>query len=807
MKRMISRRFMVATSMILCYALLVLGRHTTRTLGSEESPPPSFEKDILPILAKHCHDCHGGDRQEAKLDLRTLSTLVRGDPGSSLLVDILERGQMPPGKKNKLSPAELLRIRDWVKAGAHAKEKLVALPPRGQVSDKDRLFWSFQPPRKPRVPVVKSADRVRTPVDAFLLARLESKGMTFSAEADRHTLIRRAYFDLVGLPPSPKAVRAFLDDGRKDAYERLIDELLASSHYGERWGRHWLDAAGYVDNRLFDGDLATIYPNDGIWRYRDYVVRAFNEDKPYDRFLIEQLAGDELVDWRRAAKFTTETLDLLSATGYLRSVEDHTSEPQYGIDKRYDVLFGVMETFSTSVLGLTMDCCRCHNHKYDPLPQRDYYRLMACFEPAFNVFAWKRPQERFLADVAPLERATIDQQNAQLDKQVSALQALLKVADKAKDVAGIADLKTRMGMLQAKRRSYGKVQALWDVGRPPASRLMRRGNVNAPGVLIQPGFPEILQPAGTTPFKAASAAGDSSGRRLALARWLTRSDHPLTARVLVNRVWHHHFGRGIVATLGNFGRSGSLPTHPELLDWLAVDFAENGWSIKRLHRQIMSSSAYRQSSRRPPAEAKTSVGERIDPDNSLLWRMNLRRLEAEVIRDSILTISGTLDRQMGGPPVELTTPVDGASEVKTSATGSQRRSIYLFARRVYPLKFLEIFDAPIMPVNCTQRSSSATVLQSLTLLNSEFLFAQSERLASRVLSTAGMKLRAQVRESFQAALSRPPRDAELSRCDGFLADQTRTYAADNKTREQAIRRALADLCHMLVSTNEFLYVE
>ena len=224
--------------------------------------------------------------------------------------------------------------------------------------------------------------------------------------------------------------RSFLEDRRNDAYERLLDELLASRHYGERWGRHWLDAAGYVDNRLFDGDLATIYPNEGIWRYRDYVIRAFNDDKPYDRFLTEQLAGDELVDWRRAAKFTPETLDLLSATGYLRCVEDHTSEPQYGIDKRYDVLFGVMETFSTSVLGLTMECCRCHNHKYDPLPQRDYYRLMACFEPALNVHAWKRPQERFLADVAPIERTAFDLKNAQIDKQLTDLQPKLKAAEK-----------------------------------------------------------------------------------------------------------------------------------------------------------------------------------------------------------------------------------------------------------------------------------------------------------------------------------------------------------------------------------------
>ena len=385
--------------------LLVATAVVVLSTSIADAAEPSFEKDISPILTRRCHDCHGADVQEAKLDLRTLSTLLRGgesgpavipgDPENSLLIDLLTRGQMPPGQGKKLTSDELSLIRQWVKARTPANEKVVNLPPRTYVSPVDRKFWAFQPPRKIAVPAVKQVDRNRTPIDAFLLARLEAKGLTFSAEADRATLIRRAYFDLVGLPPSPEAVRAFLEDPSNDAYERLIDQLLASPHYGERWGRHWLDAAGYVDNRLFDGDLATVIPNEGIWRYRDYVIKAFNDDKPYDRFLTEQLAGDELVDWRRAARFTPETLDLLSATGYLRCVEDHTSEPQYGIDKRCDVLFAVMETVSTSLLGLTMECCRCHNHKYDPLSQRDYYRLLACFEPALNVHAWKRPQERF----------------------------------------------------------------------------------------------------------------------------------------------------------------------------------------------------------------------------------------------------------------------------------------------------------------------------------------------------------------------------------------------------------------------------
>lgn len=781
-------------------------------------PPPSFESDVLPILAAGCHECHGEELQEGRLDLRTLSTLLRGgengpavlpgDPEGSLLLDVIARGQMPPGGGDKLTPAEVSLIRRWIKARTPAAEQVVPLPPHTHISEEDRSYWAFQSPRQLPPPTPQHSERVRTPIDAFLLASLEAKGLAFSPEVDRATLIRRACFDLTGLPPTPQAVATFLADARPDAYERLIDELLASPNYGERWGRHWLDAAGYVDNRLFDGDLATIYPNEGIWRYRDYVVRAFNEDKPYDRFVTEQLAGDELVDWRRAEQFTEQTRELLAATGYLRGVEDHTSEPQYGIEKRYDVLFGVMETVSTSLLGLTMECCRCHNHKYDPLPQRDYYRLMACFEPALNVHDWKRPQERFLADVSPAERAAIDRHNEQVDKQLAELQQQLKAAEEAKDEPRQAELQTQIQSLTATRRSYGKLQALWDVGQPPASRILRRGNVHAPGMLVQPGFPEVLQATGAAiPSSELAPQGESTGRRLALSQWLTRPDHPLTARVIVNRVWHHHFGRGIVATPGNFGHSGSPPTHPELLDWLAVDFVANGWSIKRLQRQIMTSSVYRQSSRRP-GDAE-SAGERLDPENQLLWRMNLRRLEAEVVRDAVLAVSGQLDLTTGGPPVELTTPADGLSEARFAPTsgGAQRRSIYLFARRVYPLKFLELFDSPIMPVNCTQRTSSATVLQSLALLNSEFLFEQADRMASRVAAAAGEDSAAQVQFAFQLALARPPQESEQAQGLSFLADQARIHTAAGVGADQAQRSALADLCHMLLSTNEFLYVE
>lgn len=844
-------------------------------------PPPSFEKDVLPLLAAKCHDCHGGDVKEARLDLRTLSeilrggengpAIVRGEPPDSLLMDLVDQGQMPPGKDDQLSAEELALLRRWIKAGAPADEKIIELPPHVQVTEADRRYWAFQPPRKTVGPAVRNEARVRTSIDRFLLARLEGQGLGFSPDVNKTVLIRRAYLDLIGLPPEPAAVAAFVKDERPHAYVLLIDELLKSPHYGERWGRHWLDAAGYVDGKL-DNDLGTIYPNHGIWRYRDYVIHAFNDDMPFDQFLTEQIAGDELIDWRTAETYDSRTKSLLTATGFLRNVDDHTDFDQYGIEKRYEVVNETLDMFSTAVLGLTFECCRCHNHKYDPLPQRDYYRLMACFEPAYNPHVWKKPKERFLADVAPKERTAIDQRNAELDQQVADLtkaEAMLRqqvrqrvwetrlasipevirgdvrqsvelkaenrsevqkyLADKFAKTLAIADADidaaltdAEKSLLQsnaeqratfsAQKKTYGVIQALWDVGPPPVSHVHRRGNVKAGGVLVHPGFPEILQPVTTSVSTTAKERqGETSGRRLALARWLTQPDHPLTARVFVNRVWHHHFGRGIVETLGNFGHSGSQPSHPELLDWLAVDFIEHGWSIKRLHRQIMLSTAYRQSSRRPARglDESPGSGERLDPENRLLWRMNLRRLEAEIVRDSVLAVSGSLDRTAGGPPVEITNPADGLSEVKPAPTPTSpnRRSVYLFARRVYPLKFLEVFDAPIMPVNCTQRTNSATVLQSLAVLNSEFLFVQSDRLAARISESADPDYEPRVKLGFQIVFARPPTESELAKSAAFLREQEQGYLSTETHAGKARQSALADFCHMLLSSNEFLYAE
>ena len=772
---------------------------------SNHRPSPTFEDDVLPILADHCIACHGSEIQEGMLDLRTVTSIlqggenghgiVRGDPRSSLLLDMIVRKQMPPAELGSLTDEQVSIIRRWILAGIPAQEAIVELPPRTMISAEDRNFWAFQKPVRAPLPLVHHEQRVRTPIDRFVLGHLEAVRCTFAPDADRATLLRRAHLDLVGIPPSPEELNDFLTDEQPNAWERVLDRLLESPHYGERWGRHWMDAVGYVDNRLFDGDLRTIYPNEGIWRFRDYIVDSLNNDKPYNQFLTEQLAGDQMVSWQNAQNLTPEMREKLIATGFFRSIEDATSEPQYGIAKRYDVLFDTMTMLGSSVMGLTMECCRCHNHKFDPLFQRDYYRLMAILEPALNPHDWKKPQDRWLADVSPKRRRQIDKYNALVQQQIDELTRQRKAAESVGQSV-LQGLASQIEKLEMSKQGYGKIQALWDVGETPQSRILRRGQVEAAGVIVQPGFPEILARDIQAVTASKSTANDSTGLRLALAQWLTDREHPLTARVIVNRVWQHHFGQGIVATPGNFGRTGSPPTHPQLLDWLAIDFVEHGWSLKRLHKLIMTSTTYRQSS---SVVVEPDVDQRHE--TWLLAAMPLRRMQSEIIRDSILAVSGRLDLTPGGPPIMITNPVDGLSreEQNPEPTSHLRRSLYLFARRVYPLKFMEIFDSPIMPINCTQRMTSTSVLQSFTQLNDSFMLDNAAATAGRVRAQAGENVTEQVRSAFRIILSRNPHRKEVQRCAEFLESQDKLYSDSG-------RQSLTDLCHMLLCTNEFLYI-
>ncbi len=821
--------------------------------------------------------------------------VINGSAEKSVLVQKIAAGKMPPPKeKSRPSDGELAVIRRWIDGGTLMKDGRAAAPANAPassdplVTDADRAFWAFRAPVAAPVPPVTARDRVRTPIDAFLLSLLEGKGLTFSSDASRLALLRRATLDLVGLPPAPDEIEAFLTDTKPDAYERLIDRLLDSPHYGERWGRHWLDVAGYTDSPHYTPDKAGNMVTFDDWLYRDYVIRSFNQDKPYDRFLTEQLAGDEIVDWGAATKYTPDIVDPLIATGYLRTTPDWTHSVVEFPNYRFDTLSRVVDNVSTGVLGLTMGCVRCHRHKFDPIPHEDYYRLMAVFATAFNPDDWLKPVDRYLADVPPCDKAEIDRHNAMVETQTAEIAKELEnlraphkkklltaklamlpevlradieaalatpaatrneiqkyLAGKFEGPLAISDqeltasfseteratsaaLTKESESLRKSKRTFGRIQGLCDVGQVPAFNLLIRGDPSTPGKVVEAGFPSVLCPPGRSAAqRPPETTGSSSGRRLALAKWLTGRDHPLTARVIVNRVWLHHFGKGIVATPENFGRSGMPPTHPELLDWLAVDFMEHGWSIKRLHRLMMTSTAYRQSAHRP-AEGEASVARTADPENELLWRMNLRRVEAEVLRDSVLAVSGKLDRTAGGPPVPVDLNPDGlvtVSEKGPTPSSQWRRSLYVKSLRGshplgqgFKLSMFEIFDYPEIVINCTQRANSTTPLQSLALVNSKFMLEQSRHFAERIIRLAGTEAPAdkQIELAYTLAFGRPPTPAELQFCRKFLSTQTQVFASEKQTGkqptgrqqnpEQAAQQALASLCLMLMASNEFLYI-
>ncbi len=842
------------------------------------TPAPSFDKDVLPLLKAKCQQCHGQDKQKAGLDLRTRASMLQGGdngpaivPGFakvSLLWKKINAGKMPPPGKGKLSAAEKDLIKTWIDAGAPDGAPIVkaSKTPDHQVTDADRRFWSFQPPRRPPVPTVQHADRVRNPIDAFILAALESKGLTLAPEADRLTLLRRVTFDLTGLPPTPRDIETFLADSSSDAYERLVERLLDSVHYGEHWGRHWLDLVGYADSEgILDADVVRT----AAWRYRDYVIKAFNRDKPYDRFLQEQIAGDELVEYWKAyqtqQQLSPEVLEGLIATGYLRCASD-ASRPDFVNIKNapgyyYQTLDDTLKIVTSSTLGLTVQCARCHSHKYDPIPQRDYYRLQAIFMSAYRPYQWVPQAQRRLLEMSAVQeqeikgksdaalaellkkKETLRQEFAgylftnRLGKLPQAIREDVRVALNTapakrnevqkylaekfeKDLrpdpkmidrilaAEFVTYKARLKPLEealkeenARRATFAEIRALYDLPGEAKTHLLRRGDYLHPGSEVQPGVLSALATPQPFTWSAPPPEARTSGRRLAFARWLTQPEHPLTARVLVNRLWLHHFGEGIVATPDDFGHTGSPPSHPELLDWLATECVRQGWSLKAMHRLILTSSTYRQRSTVAPAFLEAA--RRVDPDNRLLWRQRLHRLEAEGLRDAILATAGTLNPDMFGPPVPMVRQPDGEVTTPPDANG-RRRSIYLQVRRSQPVTFLQTFDQPVMETNCTRRSRSTVASQALAQLNSGFLERQATALADRVLRDSPADPTAY---ALLVAFGRPATDAERARLNAFLETQAQNYGSAAVPQPEARHKALADLCHMLLSANEFLYVD
>jgi hypothetical protein len=840
-------------------AALLLAGFLPGALPAEDRPI-LFESDVRPLLEKHCLKCHQPSKAKGGLDVTRMPLILRGGdngaavvpgkPADSLLVQRVEKGEMPPPKAGKLDPPQRDLIRRWVAAGAlSAATSSAGGSDAGTVSEEERRFWAFRPPVRPVVPAVAGKDRVRTPIDAFLLARLEAKGLSFNPDASREVLLRRLCFDLLGLPPTPEQLAAFVADERPDAYERLVEQLLASPAYGERWGRHWLDLAGYADS---DGYLAADRLRPEAWRYRDYVIHAINEDQPYDQFLTEQLAGDELSDWRKAEELTPLMKRQLTATGFLRTASDPTYPGYTEPNEIHQVLSDTMQIVGSTFVGLTIQCARCHAHKTDPISQRDYYALQAVFLPALDPARWVPSEVRGVLAATEAERARIEQYNHKVTERLKALNGelaeltaryhkkrvteYLAKAAPGTDAATIAKLTAAVEVAKEKRTpEQGALAArlasiLADVqldpddlfpefkqeaeklraaiaaeqallkprppllraiadldGKPAEGHILRRGDYTKPGIPVGAGIPVVLAPAG---YRFEAKAGvQTSGRRLALARWLTDPAHPLTARVQVNRMWKHHFGRGLVATVANFGQAGSRPTHPELLDWLATEFVASGWRLKAMHRLMVTSTAYRQTS-------DLDAGKKaIDPRNELLGAWRPRRHEGEVVRDSLLSVAGKLGAQRFGPPAPVAPRSDGAVETDDTPQ-CNRRSIYLIVRRSQHVTLLDLFDTPMMEINCPDRGASTVPLQALVLMNGPFAERCAAALANRLLqSSADDGDRIQL--AYRLLFSRSPRAEEVDRLRRFLSEAA---------HEASAQAAWVQLALVLLNSNEFLYV-
>lgn len=653
------------------------------------------------------------------------------------------------------------------------------IAPLGTYTARERSHWAFVNRTTPAVPTFESAaDQAwaKRPIDAFILQRLQKAGLKPSAPAARVTLIRRVYFDLIGLPPTPREVAEFVADKSPDAYQKLVERLLASPHYGERWAQHWLDVVRFAETDGFEYDT---HRRDA-WRYRDYVIRSFNSDKPYDRFVMEQLAGDEIAP---------DDDEALVAAGFNRlGPLRKNAGNQEVASSRNEVLTEMTNAVGAALLGVTLGCARCHDHKFDPIRQSDYYRIQAYFAPAFE---------------KDIVKATPEQQAAWKAKAEPIEQEMKTVTAEMKKLQGKDDPATREAK-EALMKKLEKLQeqmpeplpALHSVANMPEKRspihLLARGDYNAKGARVGMRPLGVLLPDGAPELPETTAKP-----RAELAKWIVDANNPLTARVLVNRLWHYHFGRGIVATPNDFGRVGERPTNPELLDYLANEFVASGFSVKHIHRLILNSNTYQQSSAPPSEPALKTLALTKDPENKLLWRFNRQRLEAEQLRDAMLAVSGTLNLKQGGPSVML--PIDQGlvnllykpSQWQPAKDPAEhtRRSVYLIAKRNLRLPFMEVFDAPDAQVSCPRRESSTHAPQALELLNGTFANEQAEAFAKRLEAEAGPDLRKQIDLGYRLVTGRAARPQEMQTALAFMKTQPK--------REFALA---------LLNLNAFLYV-
>lgn len=725
-------------------------------------------------------------------------------------------------------------------------------PLKADVPTKGNGSWAFTAPRRPPVPLVKDVAWVVNPIDAFVLAKLEAKGLAPSRRADKPTLLRRVTFDLTGLPPTVAEQEAFLADASPDAYSRVVDRLLASPGYGERWAQHWLDLVRYAETNGFKAD--EFRPN--AYKYRDYVIRAVNADLPYDRFVQQQLAGDEL---------EPDNPDAAIATGLNRLYPDESNAAN--LEQRWqEILDDVTEVTGHVFLGLTIGCARCHDHKFDPILQADYYRMQAFFAPMLprddvlavdaqkkrqlteQRIAWEKATQSYRAELETLtatkraearKRAlgkfrqeiqetvlTPEAKRTPYQQQIAALaEKQIVTAEKGILNKLPADKKNRCQVLERTIEQAAPkpatdlpaAMAITDLGRAaPPTFLLGNGDWRKPRKEVKPGFPTALGNA--VPDTRIDPSLPSTGRRAALARWLTRPDNPLTARVMVNRLWHHHFGAGIVATPNDFGAQGDPPTHPELLDWLAVEFVERGWSLKQIHRLMVTSATYCQSSTVDQANPRHVQGLTMDRQNKLLWHARRRRLEGEALRDAMLAVAGELSLRPFGPSARPKLPERISSyawKPDAKPANQNRRSIYVFAKRNMRYPLFDAFDLPDMHNSCPARSKTTTAPQALLLLNGDFGLEQAQNWAGRLLDRFAGDERSLVAHAYRAAWGRIATPEEIQAGLRFLETQTAIIRAREPAAQAPARdpsnpcraAALVDFCHAVMNANESLYVD
>ena len=817
------------------------------TALSEPTPEQAafFESKVRPLLVANCQDCHGEDEANANLRLDSIGAIlgggdsgpvvVPGKPENSLMMKAVSYNnaqlQMPPD--DKLGDEQIATLKQWIAMGAPwpgADPAVTPQTPRKefQITDEDRAWWAFQPLPDQESQIANRKSQIAEPIYAFILDKLSANGIAPNSPAGKRELIRRATFDLIGLPPTPEDVDAFVADNSPDAYPKLIDRLLASPHYGERWARHWLDVVRFAQSNGYERDDE----KPEIWRYRDYVVRAFNDDKPYDQFIREQLAGDELAVGRISnpsrkpaetpstedglkIRATGDEYDSLIATGFYRLgvCDDEPDDKQMAV---FDDLDDIVTTTSHAFLGLTINCARCHDHKFDPIAQADYYSFLAFFR---NIRRYEAP--KYAPDsvtLAPLAKP--ETMRAWQDATSYAL-AELQSASRAEPDAKIrSKLDQQARTIENKKANWGWAMVVTENGSTaPATQILTRGNAATPTIEVQPAFPQVISPE-KPQLPARAPDSKTTGRRGVLADWIANPNNPLTARVMVNRLWQHHFGRGIVPTPNDFGRTGMKPTHPELLDWLASEFIRNGWSIKHMHRTIMLSATYRQS-----AQADNPPGLAADQGNSLLWRQNLRRVQAEVMRDAMLAVSGQLDAKVGGPRVFLTLPPEVLATQSRPGNGwkasppqeQRRRSIYIFVKRSLLVPLMENFDYTNTAFPVGERPTTTVAPQALMLLNNTFVREQAAALANRVTRESGDDPTAKIHNLFRRTLQRLPTNSEREIAIDVLGKQRTAHldllALESGSRDptadsaEAGNRALRSLCLMMLNLNEFLYID